>query len=144
MSTKPVEQGQDVIPDVLVDSTTKKKYQRGKFLGKVSNQFLVWVLLFQDLSGVVFQGGFAKCFELTEVGGSGTIYAGKIVSKQLLVKPHQKDKMAQEISIHKSLSHKHVVGFYSFFEDSNFVYIVLELCKRRVSSDCQCLVKVGC
>ena len=61
------------------------------------------------------------------------IYAGKIVSKQLLQKPHQKDKMAQEISIHRSLVHKHVVGFHSFFEDSNFVFIVLELCKRRVS-----------
>ena len=60
------------------------------------------------------------------------IYAGKIVSKQLLVKPHQKDKMAQEISIHRALNHKHVVGFHSFFEDNNFVFIVLELCKRRV------------
>ena len=50
----------------------------------------------------------------------------------LLTKPHQKDKMAQEISIHRSLNHQHIVGFQSFFEDSNFVYIVLELCKRRV------------
>jgi serine/threonine protein kinase len=41
--------------------------------------------------------------------------------------------MAQEISIHRSLKHEHVVGFHSFFEDNNFVYIVLELCKRRVS-----------
>jgi polo-like kinase 1 len=78
------------------------------------------------------QGGFAKCFELTDTA-TDTIYAGKIVSKQLLVKPHQKDKMAQEISIHRELNNKHVVGFYSFFEDNNFVYIVLELCKRRVS-----------
>jgi len=62
------------------------------------------------------------------------IFAGKIVSKQLLVKPHQKDKMAQEISIHRALNNKHVVGFHSFFEDTNFVYIVLELCKRRVIS----------
>ena len=61
------------------------------------------------------------------------IFAGKIVSKQLLVKPHQKDKMAQEISIHRSLNHDHIVAFHSFFEDNNFVYIVLELCKRRVS-----------
>ena len=64
---------------------------------------------------------------------SGMIFAGKIVSKQLLVKPHQKDKMAQEISIHRGLKHEHIVAFHSFFEDNNFVYIVLELCKRRVS-----------
>lgn len=62
------------------------------------------------------------------------VYAGKIVSKQLLQKPHQKDKMAQEISIHRALLHKHVVGFHSFFEDTNFVFIVLELCKRRVNA----------
>lgn len=78
------------------------------------------------------QGGFAKCYELTDLD-NGQVFAGKIVSKQLLVKPHQKDKMAQEISIHRSLKHDHVVGFHSFFEDNNFVYIVLELCKRRVS-----------
>ena len=60
------------------------------------------------------------------------MYAGKIVSKQLLVKRHQKDKMAQEISIHRSLDHNHVVGFHSFFED-NFVFIVLELCNHAQS-----------
>ena len=64
---------------------------------------------------------------------NGQIFAGKIVSKQLLTKPHQKDKMAQEISIHRSLKNEHIVAFHSFFEDSNYVYIVLELCKRRVS-----------
>ena len=84
------------------------------------------------------KGGFAKCYELTDLD-NGQVFAGKIVSKQLLVKPHQKDKMAQEISIHRSLKHDHIVGFHSFFEDSNFVYIVLELCKRRVSL---CLIRL--
>lgn len=40
--------------------------------------------------------------------------------------------MAQEITIHKSLDHKHVVGFHSYFEDEKNVYIILELCGRRV------------
>ncbi|XP_046631320.1 serine/threonine-protein kinase PLK1-like [Daphnia pulicaria] len=108
-SIKPSEPGPDIIPDILCDAAGKKRYQRGRFLGK---------------------GGFAKCYELTDLD-NGQVFAGKIVSKQLLVKPHQKDKMAQEISIHRSLKHDHVVGFHSFFEDNNFVYIVLELCKRR-------------
>ncbi|XP_057378391.1 serine/threonine-protein kinase PLK1-like [Daphnia carinata] len=107
MSSKPGEP--EIIPDILLDPTTKKRYVRGKFLGK---------------------GGFAKCYELTD-SATNMVYAGKIVSKQLLQKPHQKDKMAQEISIHRALQHKHVVGFHSFFEDTNFVFIVLELCKRR-------------
>ncbi|XP_071104406.1 synaptojanin-2-like [Haliotis cracherodii] len=76
------------------------------------------------------KGGFAKCYELTDLD-SKEVFAGKIVSKSLLVKQHQKDKMAQEIAIHRELNHRHVVQFRSFFEDSDNVYIVLELCRRR-------------
>lgn len=39
--------------------------------------------------------------------------------------------MTQEIQIHKSLHHKNIVGFHSFFDDQFNVYIVLELCKNR-------------
>lgn len=39
--------------------------------------------------------------------------------------------MKQEIHIHRSLSHQNVVKFYSFFEDENYVYIILELCAKR-------------
>ena len=59
------------------------------------------------------------------------VWAGKIVPKSLLVKQHQREKMAQEITLHKTLSHKYVVKLNSFFEDTNFVYIILELCRRR-------------
>ncbi|XP_025088006.1 serine/threonine-protein kinase PLK1-like [Pomacea canaliculata] len=99
----------DVIPDVIADQSSGKRYLKGRFLGK---------------------GGFAKCFELTDVD-TKEIFAGKIVSKSLLVKQHQKDKMSQEIAIHRSLNHKHIVQFHSFFEDTDNVYILLELCRRR-------------
>ncbi|KAJ7305848.1 hypothetical protein JRQ81_010214 [Phrynocephalus forsythii] len=39
--------------------------------------------------------------------------------------------MSMEIAIHRSLSHRHVVAFHGFFEDPNFVFVVLELCRRR-------------
>lgn len=39
--------------------------------------------------------------------------------------------MKQEIDIHKSLKHKNIVKFFDFFEDSNFVYILLEVCGKR-------------
>lgn len=58
-------------------------------------------------------------------------YAGKIVSKKLMMKHNQRDKMTQEIKIHKSLNHANVVRFLSFFDDDSNVYIVLELCKQR-------------
>ena len=31
--------------------------------------------------------------------------------------------------LHKAVSNPHLVKLYSYFEDSNFVYIVLELCR---------------
>ncbi|CAJ0951390.1 unnamed protein product [Ranitomeya imitator] len=97
------------IPEILVDPRTRRRYLRGRFLGK---------------------GGFAKCYEITDLGNR-EVYAGKIVPKTMLLKPHQRDKMTMEIAIQRSLAHRHVVGFHGFFEDNDFVYVVLELCRRR-------------
>jgi len=76
------------------------------------------------------KGGFARCYELKDLD-TEQVLAGKIVPKSLLVKQHSKEKMSQEIAIHKTLKHNHVVQFFSFFEDSENVYILLELCRRR-------------
>ena len=53
---------------------------------------------------LLFQGGFAKCFELTDLE-SKEIFAGKIVSKSLLVKQHQKDKVGQRTFFWYCLNH---------------------------------------
>ncbi|XP_077575861.1 serine/threonine-protein kinase PLK1 [Stigmatopora nigra] len=97
------------IPEVLVDTRTNRRYTRGRFLGK---------------------GGFAKCYEITDME-SQEVFAGKIVPKSLIIKPHQREKMTSEIAIHKALDHINVVGFRGFFQDDDFVFVVLELCKRR-------------
>ncbi|CAI2724596.1 unnamed protein product [Schistosoma spindalis] len=96
-------------PEVIVDVTKKREFLRGRFLGK---------------------GGFAKCYELID-RKTGEKYAGKVINKSALVKDSQKEKMRQEISIHRSLKHENVVRFYGNFEDSEFIYILLELCNRR-------------
>ncbi|VDO18223.1 unnamed protein product [Brugia timori] len=98
------------VPDVVVNAVTGATYKKGRFLGK---------------------GGFARCYELTDIKDQ-RFYAGKVVSKLLLLKNHQRDKMAQEIRIHRSLQHKHIVRMDGFFEDTDNVYILLELCPRRV------------
>ncbi|CAJ0602397.1 unnamed protein product [Cylicocyclus nassatus] len=97
------------VPETVVDKDRGITYIRGKFLGK---------------------GGFARCYELRN-STTNEIFAGKIVSKTLLIKPYQREKMSQEVQIHRSLSHPHVVQLYSFFEDADNVYITLELCARR-------------
>ena len=33
--------------------------------------------------------------------------------------------------LHKAVAHNNIVKLYSYFEDPNFVYIVLELCRKR-------------
>lgn len=63
------------VPDVIYDSINHRTFHKGRFLGK---------------------GGFARCFELKEVS-SKRLYAGKVVSKTLLVKPHQRDKVIKLI-----------------------------------------------
>ncbi|KAI8430116.1 hypothetical protein MSG28_000525 [Choristoneura fumiferana] len=103
------EDDKKTIPDVIVDKTRNCSYQRLRFFGK---------------------GGFAKCYEIQHTA-TKEVFAGKIVPKSMMTKASHREKMAQEISIHRSLCHKHVVGFHSFFEDSANIYIVLELCKRR-------------
>jgi len=45
-------------------------------------------------------------------------------------------QLLAEIKIHRSLSHRYVVGFESFFEDRHNVYIMLELCGNQVRA-CQ-------
>lgn len=78
----------------------------------------------------MLQGGFAKCYEIIDMK-TKEVFAGKIVSKKYLLRHNQKDKMTQEIFIHKILKNKNIVSFHSFFEDHDFVYIVLELCRKR-------------
>jgi polo-like kinase 1 len=40
-----------------------------------------------------------------------------------------------EIKIHRSLRHEYIVGFEHFFEDSENVYILLELCENQTMSE---------
>jgi serine/threonine protein kinase len=58
----------------------------------------------------------------------GNEYAVKIVSKVDLKIKTWKEKLVQEINIHKTLNHKHIVSSHQYFEDESNIYMVLELC----------------
>lgn len=60
------------VPDVVFDNSTNRVFTKGRFLGK---------------------GGFARCFELIDNDAPKVVFAGKVVSKTLLVKRHQKEKV---------------------------------------------------
>jgi polo-like kinase 1 len=101
--------GQAIIEEKVVKfngDICRKQYLKGKFLGK---------------------GGFAKCFEFTNLE-TKRVSAAKIIAKSSLTKSRAKQKLMSEIKIHRSLHHNNIVGFEHFFEDAENVYILLELC----------------
>ena len=90
-----------------------KKYTKGKFLGK---------------------GGFAKCYEFTNMENN-KVMAAKIIPKSTLKKSRHRQKLLSEIKIHRGLSYVNVVKFEHVFEDNENVYILLEMCTNQTLND---------
>jgi polo-like kinase 1 len=90
-----------------------KKYAKGKLLGK---------------------GGFAKCYEVTNLE-SKKVLAAKIIQKSSLTKSRARQKLISEIKIHKSLHHANIVSFEHVFEDQENVYILLEICSNQTLNE---------
>jgi polo-like kinase 1 len=85
------------------------QYLKGKFIGK---------------------GGFAKCYEFTNLETKHKS-AVKVVEKSTLQKSRAKQKLISEIKIHRSVHNPHIVQFEHYFEDSENVYILLEMCQNQ-------------
>lgn len=90
-----------------------KKYTKGKFLGK---------------------GGFAKCYEFTNLE-TNKVMAAKIIPKATLKKSRHRQKLLSEIKIHRGLNHPNIVKFEHVFEDNENVYILLEMCTNQTLND---------
>ena len=90
-----------------------RRYSKGKFLGK---------------------GGFARVYEFVSLTNR-KLSAAKVVPKASLTKTRAKQKLMSEIKIHRSLHHPGIVGFEHFFEDSENVYILLEMCSNQTMSE---------
>ena len=86
-----------------------RKYSKGRLLGK---------------------GGFAKCYEFRNIE-TNQITAAKVIAKSSLVKSRAKQKLISEIKIHKALHHPNIVAFEHYFEDSENVYLLLEICQNQ-------------
>jgi len=76
------------------------------------------------------KGGFAKCFEFTNLE-SGRIVACKVIERSSLTKTKTIQKLQSEIKIHRRMKHPNIVEFIRTFEDSQHVYILLEKCSRQ-------------
>ncbi|XP_053549525.1 serine/threonine-protein kinase PLK3 [Bombina bombina] len=94
---------------IITDPATGRTYSKGRLLGK---------------------GGFARCYEMTD-NATNKVYAVKVIPHSRVSKPHQREKIVNEIELHRELHHKHVVKFSHHFEDSENIYIFLEICSRK-------------
>uniref|UniRef100_A0A8C1FK60 polo kinase n=1 Tax=Cyprinus carpio carpio TaxID=630221 RepID=A0A8C1FK60_CYPCA len=99
--------------------------RRGWSIGKRIRHSFVHVL-----DQLRIGGGFARCYEMTDLANN-KMYAVKVIPQSRVSKPHQRGKIINEIELHKSLQHKHVVKFSHHFEDQDNIYIFLELCSRK-------------
>ena len=81
-----------------------------------------------------YKGGFARVYQLT-VNETKKVVAVKLVPKNTLTLARAKQKLISEIRIHRSLSHKSIVGFEHYFEDNDNVYILLEMCHNQTLSE---------
>ncbi|XP_064137944.1 serine/threonine-protein kinase PLK3 isoform X2 [Loxodonta africana] len=94
---------------LITDPRSGRTYFKGRLLGK---------------------GGFARCYEATDTE-TGSAYAVKVIPQSRVAKPHQREKILNEIELHRDLQHRHIVRFSHHFEDADNIYIFLELCSRK-------------
>uniref|UniRef100_A0A1Q3FX01 Serine/threonine-protein kinase PLK4 n=1 Tax=Culex tarsalis TaxID=7177 RepID=A0A1Q3FX01_CULTA len=75
------------------------------------------------------KGGFA-CVYRAKCHRTGISVAIKMIDKKLMQSSGMANRVRQEVSIHSRLKHPSILELYTFFEDANFVYLVLELAEN--------------
>lgn len=75
------------------------------------------------------RGGFGVVYSAIE-NPTGNKVALKCTPKSKLQNTKAKQKLLNEMTIHKSLNHPNIVKFLGVFHDKFFVYCILELCER--------------
>ena len=116
MEDKEKQENQNIVEEKITKVTGDiqiRKYIKGRVLGK---------------------GGFAKCYEFINTE-TKKITAAKVIPKKSLVKSRAKQKLISEIKIHKSLHHQNIVHFEHYFEDTENVYLLIEICTNQTLNE---------
>ncbi|XP_012288170.1 serine/threonine-protein kinase PLK4 [Orussus abietinus] len=80
-----------------------------------------------EVLNLLGKGGFASVYR-AKCLRSGMEVAIKMIDKNLMQAAGMVGRVRQEVAIHSRLKHPAVLELYTFFEDANYVYLVLELC----------------
>ncbi|KXJ68237.1 hypothetical protein RP20_CCG004887 [Aedes albopictus] len=78
---------------------------------------------------ILGKGGFASVYR-AKCLVTGTFVAIKMIDKKLMQSSGMANRVRQEVSIHSQLKHPSILELYTFFEDANYVYLVLELAEN--------------
>ncbi|XP_076343742.1 LOW QUALITY PROTEIN: serine/threonine-protein kinase PLK4-like [Tachypleus tridentatus] len=78
---------------------------------------------------LIGKGGFASVYRARSVKNQMEV-AVKMIDKKLMQAAGMVKRVRQEVSIHYRLKHPSILELYTFFEDENYVYLVLEICHR--------------
>ncbi|XP_026210039.1 serine/threonine-protein kinase PLK4 [Anabas testudineus] len=73
------------------------------------------------------KGSFACVYRAKSVK-SGLEVAIKTIDKKAMQKAGMVQRVTNEVEIHCRLKHPSILELYNYFEDSNYVYLVLEMC----------------
>ncbi|XP_057374397.2 serine/threonine-protein kinase PLK4-like [Daphnia carinata] len=77
----------------------------------------------------VGKGGFASVHRAV-CKTNGVAVAIKMINKKMMQAAGMVNRVRQEVAIHSRLSHPSILQLHAFFEDSDFVYLVLDLCEN--------------
>lgn len=73
------------------------------------------------------KGGFA-CVYRARSNKTGQEVAIKMIDKKLMKAAGMVARVKKEVEIHSRLKHPSILELYNYFEDTNYVYLVLEMC----------------
>ncbi|XP_071514707.1 serine/threonine-protein kinase PLK4-like [Panulirus ornatus] len=82
-----------------------------------------------DVGQHLGKGGFATVY-CARCRNTGRDVAIKKINKSEIAAGGLISRVRQEVTIHSRLNHPSILKLYTFFEDQQFVYLVLELCMK--------------
>nr|CAD7392615.1 unnamed protein product [Timema cristinae] len=80
-----------------------------------------------EVLNLLGKGGFASVYRAKCLTSQMEV-AIKMIDKKRMGAADMVERVRQEVAIHSRLKHPAVLELYTFFEDTNYVYLVLELC----------------
>ncbi|KAM8940481.1 serine/threonine-protein kinase PLK4 isoform 2-T2 [Pelodytes ibericus] len=73
------------------------------------------------------KGSFACVYKAQSIN-TGIEVAIKMIDKKAMQKVGMVQRVRNEVEIHCQLKHPSILELYNYFEDSNYVYLILEMC----------------